>query len=49
VQQIPGGTVGEFFERLRQRKLMPWALACVAGAFAPLQGVDIAAPKAPSP
>ena len=33
----------ELFERLRQRKLVQWALAYVAFAFALLQGVDIIA------
>ena len=28
------GTVGEFLERLKQRKLVQWALAYVAAAFA---------------
>jgi TolB-like protein len=33
----------EFLERLRQRKLVQWAIAYVAGAFALLQGIDIVA------
>jgi len=45
VQQNSGGTVGEFLERLRQRKLVQWALAYVAAAFALLQGVDIVAQR----
>src|SRR3546814_13555692 len=32
-----------FWRRLRQRKLVQWALAYAAGAFATLQGVDIVA------
>ena len=31
----------DFFERLRQRKIVQWALAYLAGAFALLQAVDI--------
>jgi TolB-like protein/Tfp pilus assembly protein PilF len=38
-----GGTHGGFFDRLRQRKLVQWALAYIAFAFALLQGVDIVA------
>ena len=34
-----------FLDRLRQRKLVQWALAYVAGAFAFLQGIDIVATK----
>ena len=34
-----------FFERLKQRKLVQWALAYVAAAFALLQGVDIIAQR----
>jgi TolB-like protein/Tfp pilus assembly protein PilF len=33
----------EFFQRLRQRKLIQWAFAYVAAAFALLQGIDIVA------
>ncbi|HST26851.1 MAG TPA: hypothetical protein VLK26_00615 [Rudaea sp.] len=35
----------DFFTRLKQRKLVQWALAYVAAAFAVLQGVDIVAQK----
>jgi len=35
--------VDAFFERLRQRKIVQWALAYLAGAFALIQGVDIIA------
>ena len=34
-----------FFERLKQRKLVQWALAYAAAAFALLQGVDIIAQR----
>jgi serine/threonine-protein kinase len=37
--------MAEFFARLRQRKLVQWALAYVAFAFALLQGVDIVAQR----
>lgn len=37
--------VDEFFERLKQRKIVQWALAYAAGAFALLQGVDIVAQR----
>src|SRR6266478_5109460 len=33
----------EFFQRLKQRKLIQWAVAYVAAAFALLQGIDIVA------
>src|SRR6476619_1810980 len=33
--------MNEFFQRLKQRKLVQWAVAYVAAAFALLQGVDI--------
>jgi len=33
----------EFFQRLKQRKLVQWAIAYVAVAFALLQGIDIVA------
>lgn len=33
----------EFFQRLKPRKLMQWALAYIAAAFALLQGIDIVA------
>src|SRR3546814_6010957 len=35
--------MADFWRRLRQRKLVQWALAYAAGAFALLQGVDIIA------
>src|SRR5689334_22565979 len=35
--------MNEFFERLKQRKLVQWAIAYVAAAFALLQGIDIIA------
>lgn len=34
-----------FFERLKQRKLVQWALAYIAAAFALLQGIDIVAQR----
>jgi serine/threonine-protein kinase len=37
--------MGEFLQRLLQRKLVQWALAYVAFAFALLQGVDIVAQR----
>jgi len=37
--------VDVFFERLKQRKLVQWALAYTAAAFALLQGVDIIAQR----
>jgi TolB-like protein/Tfp pilus assembly protein PilF len=37
------GAVHEFFQRLKQRKLVQWAIAYVAAAFALLQGIDIVA------
>lgn len=33
--------MNEFFQRLKQRKLVQWAIAYVAAAFALLQGIDI--------
>ena len=33
--------MNEFFQRLKQRKLVQWAIAYVAAAFAFLQGIDI--------
>src|SRR5215218_1257573 len=33
----------EFFQRLKERKLVQWAVAYIAAAFALLQGVDIVA------
>jgi TolB-like protein/Tfp pilus assembly protein PilF len=35
--------MNEFFQRLKQRKLVQWAIAYVAAAFALLQGFDIVA------
>ena len=35
--------MADFWQRMRQRKLVQWALAYAAGAFALLQGVDIVA------
>src|SRR6201989_2743128 len=35
--------MNEFFLRLKQRKLVQWAIAYVAAAFALLQGIDIIA------
>lgn len=35
--------MNEFLERLKQRKLVQWAIAYVAAAFALLQGIDIVA------
>ena len=35
--------MNEFLERLKQRKLVQWAIAYVAAAFALLQGIDIIA------
>src|SRR3954470_20735453 len=35
--------MSEFFQRLKQRKLVQWAIAYVAAAFALLQGIDIVA------
>src|ERR1700759_1686306 len=35
--------MNEFLQRLRQRKLVQWAIAYVAAAFALLQGIDIVA------
>src|SRR6478672_2153942 len=35
--------MNEFFQRLKQRKLVQWALAYCAAAFALLQGIDIVA------
>src|SRR4029079_11750543 len=37
------GAMTEFFHRLKERKLVQWALAYVAAAFALLQGLDIVA------
>jgi TolB-like protein/Tfp pilus assembly protein PilF len=35
--------MNEFFQRLKQRKLVQWAIAYVAAAFALLQGIDVVA------
>ena len=35
--------MNEFFQRLKQRKLVQWAVAYAAAAFALLQGIDIVA------
>ena len=35
----------EFFQRLKERKLVQWAVAYVAAAFALLQGIDIVAQR----
>src|SRR5262247_969213 len=35
--------MSEFFQRLRQRKLVQWAIAYLAAAFALLQGIDVVA------
>jgi len=35
--------MNDFFQRLKQRKLVQWAIAYVAAAFALLQGIDIVA------
>jgi TolB-like protein/Tfp pilus assembly protein PilF len=37
--------MNEFLQRLKQRKLVQWAIAYVAAAFALLQGVDIVAQR----
>ena len=37
--------MSEFLQRLKQRKLVQWALAYIAAAFALLQGVDIVASR----
>jgi len=39
--------VTEFIARLKQRKLVQWALAYVAFSFALLQGVDTTYPPLP--
>jgi hypothetical protein len=44
VNETPTG----FFARLKQRKLVQWAVAYAAGAFALLQGVDMVAATAAS-
>src|SRR5215467_14503600 len=35
--------MNDFFQRLKQRKLVQWAIAYVAAAFALLQGIDVVA------
>src|SRR6185437_965424 len=40
-----GADVNEFWQRLRQRKLVQWAIAYVAFAFALLQGLDVVAQR----
>ncbi len=42
---MAGVGVNEFWQRLKQRKLVQWAIAWVAFAFALLQGVDIVAQR----
>src|SRR6058998_2598635 len=37
--------MNEFLRRLKERKLVQWALAYVAAAFALLQGIDIVAQR----
>lgn len=37
--------MNEFFQRLKQRKLVQWSVAYVAAAFALLQGIDIVAQR----
>jgi TolB-like protein/Flp pilus assembly protein TadD len=37
--------MSEFFQRLKERKLVQWAVAYVAAAFALLQGIDIIASR----
>ncbi len=37
--------MNQFFQRLKQRKLVQWSLAYVAAAFALLQGIDIVAQR----
>jgi hypothetical protein len=39
--------MAEFLQRLKTRKLVQWAIAYVAFAFALLQGVDTAYPPLP--
>jgi hypothetical protein len=34
-----------FLQRLKERKLVQWAIACVAAGFALLQGIDIIAQR----
>jgi len=42
---MAGVGVNEFWQRLKQRKLVQWAIAWVAFAFALLQGIDIIAQR----
>ncbi|MEO8459665.1 MAG: hypothetical protein ABI451_03975 [Dokdonella sp.] len=37
--------MSDLWQRLKQRKLVQWAVAYVAGAFALLQGIDIVAQR----
>ncbi|MGH8162768.1 MAG: hypothetical protein ACREP1_00365, partial [Rhodanobacteraceae bacterium] len=37
--------MNEFLQRLKQRKLVQWAVAYIAAAFALLQGIDIIAQR----
>jgi hypothetical protein len=37
--------MNEFFQRLKERKLVQWAVAYAAAAFALLQGIDIVAQR----
>src|SRR3954464_4222896 len=37
--------MNEFLQRLKERKLVQWAIAYVAAAFALLQGIDIVAQR----
>src|SRR5690348_15318783 len=37
--------MNEFFQRLKERKLVQWAIAYFAAAFALLQGIDIVAQR----
>ena len=37
--------LSNFFAELKQRKLVQWALAYIAAAFALLQGIDIVAQR----
>jgi MFS-type transporter involved in bile tolerance (Atg22 family) len=37
--------MNDFLQRLKQRKLVQWAVAYVAAAFALLQGIDIVAQR----
>src|SRR3954452_16121840 len=37
--------MNDFFQRLKQRKLVQWAIAYIAAGFALLQGIDIVAQR----